>query len=193
MQRVCVFCGSSPGRSPEFADTAVEVAAALVGAGIGVVYGGGNRGLMGLVADTAMALGGSVIGVLPSALFDVEVPHRGLTELVEVDSMHERKQRMYELSDGFVGLPGGYGTLEEIAEIATWSQLGLHAKPIVLVDAGGFWSPLLRWLDTAVDAGFIKPDNRAIVASVPNADEVVPALRAYRAPSAPRLITPAET
>ncbi len=193
MERVCVFCGSSLGASNRFADVAVEVAAALVGEGIGVVYGGGNRGLMGLVADTAMALGGPVIGVLPSALFDVEVPHQGLTELVEVDSMHERKQRMYELSDGFVGLPGGYGTLEEVAEIATWSQLGLHAKPIILVDADGFWSPLLAWLDTAVDAGFIKPANRAIVASVARPEDVVPALRSYRAPSAARVITAAET
>lgn len=188
-----MFCGSSVGASPAYAEAAVELALALAGAGIGVVYGGGDRGLMGIVADTAMAAGGSVIGVLPRALFDVEVPKQGLTSLIEVDSMHERKQKMYELSDGFVGLPGGLGTLEELAEVSTWSQLGLHRKPIVVVDTDGFWSPLLAWLDGAVEAGFVKPANRSIVASVPSVDEVLPALRSYRRPAVGAVLTPEET
>jgi uncharacterized protein (TIGR00730 family) len=175
-----VFCGSSPGTSPAYTDAATEVARELVGAGLGLVYGGNARGLMGALADAAMAAGGSVTGVLPTALFDVEMPHRGLTRLVEVSSMHERKQRMYDLADGFVGLPGGLGTLEEVAEIATWSQLGVHDKPIVLLDLDGFWAPLLGWLDHAVAAGFIKPANRAIIASVSTPGEVVAALHAYR-------------
>jgi uncharacterized protein (TIGR00730 family) len=174
-----VFCGSSAGTSPAYTDAAAAVARALVDAGLEVVYGGNARGLMGVLADAAMDAGGSVTGVLPTALFDVEMPHRGLTHLVEVGSMHERKQRMYDLSDGFVGLPGGLGTLEEVAEIATWSQLGVHDKPIVLLDLDGFWSPLLGWLDRAVDAGFIKPANRSIIASVSTPGEVVSALRAY--------------
>lgn len=175
-----MFCGSSPGASAVYADAAATVARELVGAGLEVVYGGNASGLMGAVADAAVAAGGSVTGVLPTALFDVEMPHRGLTRLVEVGSMHERKQRMYELADAFVGLPGGLGTLEEVAEIATWSQLGIHDKPIVLLDLDGFWSPLLAWLDHAVGAGFIKPANRSIVASVALPADVVPALRAYR-------------
>jgi uncharacterized protein (TIGR00730 family) len=176
-----------------YAEAAAEVAHQLVGAGLGLVYGGNARGLMGTLADAAMAAGGSVTGVLPSALFDVEMPHRGLTRLVEVGSMHERKQRMYELADAFVGLPGGLGTLEEVAEIATWSQLGLHQKPVVLLDLDGFWAPLLAWLDHAVDAGFIKPANRSIVSSVTAPGDVVAALYAYRRPVVGAVISEDET
>jgi len=190
---VCVFCGSSAGTSPSFTDAAAAVARELVTADLGVVYGGNARGLMGTLADAAMAAGGSVTGVLPTVLFDVEMPHRGLTRLVEVGSMHERKQRMYELADAFVGLPGGLGTLEEVAEIATWSQLGVHDKPIVLLDLHGFWGPLLGWLDHAVEAGFIKPANRSIIASVSTPGEVVPALRAYRRHGGRAVLSEAET
>ena len=188
-----MFCGSSAGTSPAYTDAAAAVARALVDAGLEVVYGGNARGLMGVLADAAMDAGGSVTGVLPTALFDVEMPHRGLTHLVEVGSMHERKQRMYDLADGFVGLPGGLGTLEEVAEIATWSQLGVHDKPIVLLDLDGFWSPLLGWLDRAVDAGFIRAANRSIIASVARPVEVVPALRAYRHRRRRAVLTEAET
>jgi uncharacterized protein (TIGR00730 family) len=188
-----VFCGSSPGTSPDYAEAAAAVARQLVDAGLGLVYGGNSRGLMGTLADAAMAAGGSVTGVLPTALFDVEMPHRGLTRLVEVGSMHERKQCMYDLADAFVGLPGGLGTLEEVAEIATWSQLGVHEKPIVLLDLDGFWRPLLGWLDHAVDTGFIKPANRSIIASVSTPAEVVGALRAYRRHAERAVITEAET
>ncbi|HEY2430909.1 MAG TPA: TIGR00730 family Rossman fold protein [Acidimicrobiales bacterium] len=193
MRSVCVFCGSSRGASPAYAEAALGVAEALVGAGIGIVYGGGDRGLMGLVADRAMALGGSVTGVLPRGLFEVEPPKSGLTSLIEVGSMHERKARMYGLADGFVGLPGGLGTLEELAEVATWAQLGLHAKPIVVVEVEGFWGPLLTWLDGAVEAGFVKPANRGIVVSVDGAGEVVAALRSYGWSGARPAITVAET
>lgn len=193
LRQVCVFCGSSLGTSPGYVDAAIAVGEALVDAGLGVVYGGGDRGLMGVVADTVMARGGSVTGVLPRVLFDVEVPKRGLTELIEVDSMHERKQRMYALADGFVGLPGGLGTLEEVAEIATWAQLGLHSKPVVLVDVEGFWGPLLGWLDAAVTAGFVKPRNRRIIASVSTPAEVVPALQAGSALVSPPGLRLSET
>jgi len=148
-----------------------------------------------VVAATAMELGGSVTGVLPRALFDVEVPKAGLTSLIEVDSMHERKARMYGLADGFVGLPGGLGTLEELAEVATWAQLGLHAaaKAIVLVNVEAFWAPLLTWLDGAVAADFVTPANRGIVVSVDSASEVVPALESYSWRAARQVITAAET
>ena len=177
--QVCVFCGSSPGSEPAYLRAATALGERLAEAGVGVVYGGNVHGLMGAVADAAMAAGGAVTGVVPTGLFSREVPHRGLTELLEVGSMHERKQLMYSLADAFVGLPGGLGTLEEVAEIATWSQLGLHAKPIVLVDVGGFWGPLLAWLDGAVTSGFVKPANRSIIASVPSVDDVLDAIRAY--------------
>ena len=140
------------------------------------------------------AAGGRVTGVIPRGLFSREVAHRGVTELIEVASMHERKQLMYELSDAFVGLPGGLGTLEEVAEIATWSQLGLHAKPIVLVDLDGYWSPLLTWMDGAVTAGFVKPANRSIIASVDRPGDVLTALADYRGPrGVPAVLAPGET
>ena len=144
-----------------------------------MVYGGNVSGLMGAVADAAMAAGGAVTGVIPQGVFSREMPHPGLTELIEVASMHERKQQMYSLADAFVGLPGGLGTLEEVAEIATWAQLGLHAKPIVVVDIAGFWRPLLDWLDGAVSAGFIKRANRSIVTSVASVDDVLSAISSY--------------
>lgn len=180
LQRVCIFCGSSRDVAQPYVDAAAAVATALASAGIGIVYGGGDRGLMGVVASTALACGATVTGVMPRGLFTgIGSPAGGLTSLVEVDSMHIRKETMYAMSDGFVGLPGGLGTLEEVAEIATWAQLGLHAKPIVLLDLDGFWSPLLAWLDGAVARGFVTPGNRAIIASVTSAGEVLPGLRTY--------------
>ena len=177
--RVCVFCGSSAGSDPSYLAAATALGTVLGQAGVDVVYGGNAVGLMGAVADAAMAGGSAVTGVVPTGVFSREMPHPGLTELVEVGSMHERKLRMYDLADAFVGLPGGLGTLEELAEIATWSQLGLHAKPIVVVDIGGFWAPLLGWLDAAVEAGFVKPANRSIISSVATVGEVLPAIEVY--------------
>ena len=192
--QVCVFCASALGASSRYQAAAVELARCLVAGGHGLVYGGGTVGLMGVVADAVLAAGGRVTGVIPRGLFSREVAHRGVTELIEVASMHERKQLMYELSDAFVGLPGGLGTLEEVAEIATWSQLGLHAKPIVLVDLDGYWSPLLAWMDGAVTAGFVKPANRSIIASVDRPGDVLTALADYRGPrGVPAVLAPGET
>ena len=171
--RVCVFCGSSDGTAAAYLEAARELGTRLARAGMGVVYGGNVKGLMGAVADSALAAGGTVTGVIPVGLFSKEMPHHGLSELIEVASMHERKTRMYELADAFIGLPGGLGTLEEVAEISTWAQLGLHTKPVVVVDVDGFWRPLLEWLDGAVTAGFIKPGNRRIVTSAATVEEAV--------------------
>ncbi len=132
---------------------------------IGLVYGGGRVGLMGVVADAALTAGGQVFGVIPVGLFSREVAHGQLTKLYEVSSMHERKKLMYDLADGFIALPGGLGTLEELAEVATWAQLGLHQKPVVLLDVDGFWSPLVAQLDQMVDYGLLKPANRSLIAS----------------------------
>jgi len=171
LRRVCVFCGSKAGRRPEYAAAAEAMGAALAAAGIDLVYGGGRVGLMGVVADAVLAAGGEVIGVIPDHMSDREIAHFGLTDLRIVSSMHERKALMYELSDGFAALPGGLGTLEELFEITTWSQLGLHAKPTGLLDVGGFYGPLVGFLDQLVSEGFVSPRHRRLlrVAAEPQA------------------------
>lgn len=148
---------------PGYRSAAVHLAEAIAGEGLELVYGGGKVGLMGVVADAALAKGGRVIGVIPVGLFSREVGHTGLTKLHQVHSMHERKQLMYDLADGFIALPGGLGTLEELAEVATWTQLGLHAKPVVLLQVADFWTPLVQQLDRMVDVGLMKEANRAIL------------------------------
>ncbi len=158
-----MFCGSSAGARPVYAEAAREAGRAIAARGLGLVYGGGSVGLMGILADAALAAGGEVIGVIPRALQLRELAHAGLTRLDVVRSMHERKARMAELSDGFVALPGGMGTLEELAEIVTWAQLGLHAKPCGLLDVAGYWRPLAGFLDAAVAEGFVRPAHRGIV------------------------------
>jgi uncharacterized protein (TIGR00730 family) len=167
LQRVCVFCGSANGADPGYRKLAIELGEALAAAGVGLVYGGAHVGLMGIVADAALARGGEVIGVIPGSLREREIAHTGLTELIVVDDMHARKRRMYDLSDGFCALPGGYGTLDEIFEATTWSQLGLHAgggvKPVVLLDHDAYWAPLASFLDGAVASGFVRPHNRALI------------------------------
>jgi uncharacterized protein (TIGR00730 family) len=163
LRAVCVFCGSSTPPDPRYRDTARALGALLAANGIVLVYGGGRVGLMGEIADAALAAGGDVVGVIPVGLFSREVGHTGLTELHEVSSMHERKELMYDLSDGFIALPGGLGTLEELAEVTTWSQLGLHDKPVVLLDVDDFWAPLVGQLDRMVATGLLKPVNRALV------------------------------
>ncbi|HEX8952116.1 MAG TPA: TIGR00730 family Rossman fold protein, partial [Polyangia bacterium] len=145
--RLCVFCGSSPGRSPDYAAAARRVGALLARRGIGLVYGGGNVGLMGIVADAVLADGGEVVGVIPRALVDRELAHGRLSELVVVDTMHERKQRMHDLSDGFIALPGGFGTLDELFEALTWAQLGMHQKPCGLLDVNDFFAPLRAFIE----------------------------------------------
>jgi len=160
--RLAVFLGSSPG-TPRHQALVVELAEALVAGGIGIVYGGAQVGLMGLLADRAMSAGGEVIGVIPRAVFAREVPHVGVAQLIEVDSMHERKARMAELADAFVALPGGVGTLEELFEVFTWQLLGLHDKPVALLDPDGFYDPLVEQLDRVVDSGYLSADKRALL------------------------------
>jgi uncharacterized protein (TIGR00730 family) len=160
---VAVFCGSAFGNDPAFRAEATKLGTAIAKAGLGLVYGGACRGLMGAVADAALAAGGEVIGVLPKSLEGREIGHKGLTRLELVPTMHERKARIHELADAFVILPGGFGTLEEVLEAVTWAQIGLHTKPCVLVNTAGYWNGLLEFLDTAVAAGFIETRNRTLL------------------------------
>lgn len=181
IRRVAVYCGSSDGNNPAFRAEAVALGSALAAAGLGLVYGGATVGLMGAVADAAMAAGAEVLGVLPDVLSDREIAHRGLTRLEFVPTMHQRKARMVELADAFLALPGGYGTLEEILEAVTWAQLRLHAKPCILIDTAGFWNGLITQLDAMVAAGFLRPQNRALLRVAANADEAVKLLTAVPA------------
>jgi uncharacterized protein (TIGR00730 family) len=155
MTRVAVYCGANPGASPRFAEVARELGEGLARNSMGVVYGGASRGLMGALADAALAAGGEVIGVLPRSLSHRELAHQGLTELHIVDTMHERKARIVDLADAFAVLPGGIGTLDEFFETFTWAQIGIHSKPIALIDVDGFYQPLLAHLRNTVDAGFL--------------------------------------
>lgn len=192
IQTLCVFCGSSMPPDPAYRDTARALGTVIAGQGIDLVYGGGSVGLMGEIADAALAAGGRVLGVIPTGLFGREITHAGLTELHEVGSMHERKQLMYDLSDGFVALPGGLGTLEELAEVTTWSQLGLHAKPAVLLDVDGFWDPLVAQLDRMVSVGLLKPANRDLIQRASTPAGALAALAAARPASETKWITPGE-
>jgi uncharacterized protein (TIGR00730 family) len=163
MKRICVFCGSSAGVNPEYASAARALGRTLAGRGIGLVYGGGSVGLMGVLADATLEAGGEVTGVIPRALELRELAHGRLTALHVVSSMHERKAKMAELAEGFVALPGGMGTLEELAEILTWAQLGLHARPCGLLDVAGYYRPLIAFLDHAAAEGFLRPEHRRLV------------------------------
>jgi uncharacterized protein (TIGR00730 family) len=173
MRRVAVYCGSTDGTNPAFLAEARALGAGLAAAGLGLVYGGANVGLMGTVADAALAGGAEVIGVLPEVLAGREIAHTGLTALEMVPNLHERKARMAELADAFLVLPGGYGTLDELFEAVTWAQLKIHAKPCILIDTAGYWQGLLRFLDTAVAAGFLKQKNRDLLRVAANAAEAV--------------------
>src|SRR5437764_9127917 len=189
---VCVFCGSSTPPDEAYTRATEALARALVSRGLTLVYGGGAVGLMGVLADSCLAAGGRVVGVMPVGLFTREVGHAGLTELHEVGSMHERKQLMYDLADGFIALPGGLGTLEELAEVATWSQLGLHAKAVVLLDVDGFWDPLVALLDGMVSAGLLKPANRALVQRATSPAEALDLVAAPPPALTEKWITPAD-
>jgi uncharacterized protein (TIGR00730 family) len=180
MKRICVFCGSSPGSRPEYGAAAEEMGRELVRRNIGLVYGGGNVGLMGILADAVLRAGGEALGVIPENLMDREVGHTGLTKLHVVGSMHERKALMADLSDAFVALPGGFGTLEEFCEVVTWTQLGLHAKPCGILNVLGFYSPLLKMFDHAVEERFLKPENRALVLAGETPADLLRALDEWR-------------
>ena len=178
--RICVYAGSNPGANEAYAEAARELARLLAERGIGVVYGGGRVGLMGILADSALAAGGEVIGVIPQDLVDREVGHDGLTELRIVASMHERKALMAELSDGFVALPGGIGTLEELIEIYTWSQLGLHDKPMGVLNVLGYYDGLATLLDHAVQEGFLRPQHREAMHTAASPAELLRAFEGWR-------------
>jgi hypothetical protein len=182
LDRVCVFCGSSAGTDPRFRAVAQGLGEVLARAGVGLVYGGGAVGLMGVVADACLAAGGDVIGVIPKGLFRREVGHARLTELHEVGSMHERKRLMYELADAFIALPGGLGTLEELAEVLTWNQLGIIAKPVALLDVAGAWDGLVTWLTDAIAFGFVRPGHAGALVRVDEPAEVLAALAEVRIP-----------
>jgi len=180
LQSVCVFSGSSPGARPSYTETATALGRAVAARGLRLVYGGASVGLMGAVADAALAVGGEVVGVIPQHLVDREVAHDGLTELRVTGSMHERKALMADLADGFVALPGGLGTLEELAEILTWSQLGLQSKPCGLLDVEGFFDPLLAFLDHTVTERFVSTEHRALVLAADRPDALLDLLAGWR-------------
>jgi uncharacterized protein (TIGR00730 family) len=182
IRRICVFCGSSPGRSEGFAALAAALGRALAAQGLTLVYGGASVGLMGRLADTVLDAGGTAIGVIPQALVDLEVAHGGLSELRVVGSMHERKAVMADLADAFIALPGGIGTLDELFEVLTWAQLGLHAKPTGLLDCDDYFRPLLVFLDHAVSAGFLQPLHREMLLVDDDAERLLAAFRAYQPP-----------
>jgi len=182
--RVCVFCGSSVGARADYLEVARALGAELAARGIGLVYGGARVGLMGALADACRAAGGEVVGVIPGALVEAEVAHTGLDDLRVVGSMHERKALMSELADGFVALPGGFGTLDELCEALTWSQLGLHVppKPCALLDVGGFFRPLVELFDAAAEEGFLRPEHRGLVLVVDTPAGALDALAAWTPP-----------
>lgn len=186
IRRVCVYCASSPGTNPAITAAARDLGELLAREGLELVYGGGTVGLMGLIADTVMERGGTVRGVIPTQLFPREIAHRGLTELFEVGSMHERKTKMFELSDAFIALPGGFGTLEEVAEVTTWAQLGIHGKPIGLLDVDGYYRGLLAWLERAVGDQFLRTENRRLLLSASDADALLKQMRAYEPSAKPK-------
>ena len=185
MKSLCVFCGANAGNKPVYRATAENLGRLLAGRGIQLIYGGGNVGLMGAVADACLDAGGTVIGVIPQALMGKEVEgrpvdHRALTRLEVVDSMHTRKARMAELAEGFIAMPGGFGTFEEYCEILTWGQLGFHAKPIGLLNIAGYYDPLLAMFDHAAAEGFLRAQNRAMALSDSDPESLLAAMLAFR-------------
>jgi uncharacterized protein (TIGR00730 family) len=194
LRRVCVFCGSSTGTSPAYRNAAERLASEMTARGIGLVFGGGCVGLMGIVADAVLAAGGHAIGVIPHAMVAREIAHHGLPDLRIVSSMHERKAMMAELSDAFLALPGGFGTFEEFFEVVTWTQLGLHRKRCGLLNVKGFYDPLLALVNRAVEEGFIKAENRAIVTADSDPAALLDRLaQPLAAGEYPWIRTPAET
>jgi uncharacterized protein (TIGR00730 family) len=176
---VCVFAGSNPGRNPAYEESAAHLGRVLALRGIELVTGGGRVGLMGTVADAALEAGGRVTGVIPRDLADLEIAHRGLSELLVVDSMHARKLAMSDRAQAFIALPGGFGTLEEVMEAFTWTQLGIHAKPVGVLDVAGFFGPLLRFLDSVVDAGFVHPAHRSQFLAAAEPDDLLEEIRRW--------------
>ena len=183
MKSICIYCGASRGVRPEYAELARDVGTLLARQGITLVYGGGNVGLMGVVADATLAAGGQVVGVIPRALLEREVSHRGLTELVVVNDMHERKLTMATRAEGFIALPGGIGTLEELFETLTWLQLGFHGKPIALLDVAGYFTSLLAFLDNMVGEGFLIAAHRDLLLTATDPEELLVRMTGFVAPN----------
>lgn len=186
IRRLCVFCGSGAGARPEYSAAAAALGRELALREIGLVYGGASVGLMGVVADATLEAGGEVVGVIPGALAAREIAHRGLTKLHVVESMHERKALMASLCDGFIALPGGIGTLEELFEVWTWAQLGLHGKPVALLNVRGYYDPLLAFLDASVTEGFVRPEVRAMLLTHAAPTNLLDLVATHDAPKAPR-------
>ena len=193
MQRICVYCGSSPGRSPRYREVARALGHELAGRGLGLVYGGASIGVMGAVADAVLERGGEVIGVIPRSMAVKEVAHDGLAELIVVGSMHERKAQMANLSDGFVALPGGWGTLEEIFEMLTWAQLGIHQKPCGLLNVSGYYDHLFAFLETAFSERFVRGPFRPMLNMEEDPVRLLDRLRDYRAPQVRKWLDAEET
>ncbi|HVS13790.1 MAG TPA: TIGR00730 family Rossman fold protein [Thermoanaerobaculia bacterium] len=192
-RRLCVFCGSSPGAHPAYRVAAERLGATLVERGWELVYGGGNVGLMGVLADAVLARGGRVTGIIPDGLLRREVGHAGVTELRVVGSMHERKASMAELASGFVALPGGIGTLEEIFEVLTWAQLGIHDKPCALLDVAGYYRPLVGFLDRVVEQRFARAEHRAMLMLEDDPGRLLDRFESYRAPTVAKWLDRDET
>jgi len=190
IKSLCVYCGSSSGAHPGYVEAATAFGTRLANEGIALVYGGGKVGLMGTVADAVLAAGGRVIGVIPRQLVEKEVAHKGLTELHVVETMHQRKTRMYELSDAFVALPGGFGTMDEMFEMLTWAQLGLHSYPCAFLDVRGFYKGLGASMDHMVAEGFVKREQRDQVWFGENVDDLFDWMRQYESTYTPKWITP---
>ena len=188
MKRLCVYCGSSSGGQTDYARVARQLARAMVSRNIGLVYGGASVGIMGEIANAVLEEGGNVIGVIPKRLFAKEIAHTGITELREVGSMHERKSLMADLSDGFIALPGGFGTIEEILEIITWSQLGMHRKPCGLLNVCRYYDKLIEFLDHAVSEQFIKTSHRSTILIDESPDALLEKFKAYKAPETTKWI-----
>ena len=188
VRSVCVFCGASIGANPAYREAAIALGQAIARRGLTLVYGGGAVGLMGTVADAALAAGGEVIGIIPQSLMNAEIGHKGLTRLEVVDGMHARKARMAELSDAFIALPGGLGTLEELFEVWTWGQLGYHAKPLGLLDVNGFYEKLGGFLDQIVEEGFVRPQHRAMLLLGQLPDELLEGMERFESPVLPKWV-----
>lgn len=186
LRAICVFCGSSPGANPVYAEAAMALGRSMAQAGLQLVYGGGAVGLMGVVADAALAAGGEVIGIIPQSLQDSEIGHPGLTRLEVVSGMHARKARMAELSDAFIALPGGLGTLEELFEVWTWGQLGYHAKPLGLLEVNGFYGKLIGFLDHLVDERFVREQHRNMLQVREQPEALLQALNQWQPSAAPK-------
>lgn len=192
MRRVCVFCGSAVGARPDYAEAAETLGKAIAARGLGLVYGGGAIGLMGVVSRAVLAAGGEVTGIIPHGLVVREAGNRDLADLRVVASMHERKAMMAELSDGFLVLPGGYGTLEEVVEALTWLQLGIHGKGVVFIDTLGYWQKQMAMLDHMVAEGLLKPEFRAMAMIAPDPEAALDKLAAFTPPPMPRWLLPGE-